>query len=146
MRFDIALLANRLNLATSWLATLEDTCDLRVGYFGSSTGGGAALVAAAEQGEKIGAVVSRGGRPDLAREALPRVMSPTLLIVGELDEAVIRLNEHAFNRLHCEKELAIVPGASHLFEEGSTLAEVARLAARWFSRHLQPPRRAGNIL
>ena len=110
---------------------------MRVGYFGSSTGAGAALVAAAEVGEGIGAVVSRGGRPDLAGDALPPVKSPTLLIVGELDVPVIRINEEAYRQLRCEKQIEIVPGATHLFEETGTLEEVAGLAAEWFQRHLQ---------
>jgi len=136
LRFDIGLLAARLVDATAWLKTKPDTSQLRVGYFGASTGGGAALVAAAELGEDIGAIVSRGGRPDLAGDALPKVKSPTLLIVGGLDEPVIRMNEAAFRQLRCEKELRIVPGATHLFEEPGTLEEVARLAADWFHRHL----------
>ena len=112
---------------------------MSVGFFGSSTGGGAALVAAAEFGDGVGAVVSRGGRPDLAgSDALQRVKSPTLLIVGGLDEPVIGMNEEAFAWLRCEKELKIVPGASHLFEEPGKLEEVARLAAGWFGRHLHP--------
>ncbi|MGH9882882.1 MAG: dienelactone hydrolase family protein, partial [Pyrinomonadaceae bacterium] len=132
LRFDIELLANRLIDATNWIKREPETRHLRVGYFGSSTGGGAALMAAAELGEAIGSVVSRGGRPDLAGEALTRVKSPTLLIVGELDLPVIRMNEEAFRQLRCEKELKIVPGATHLFEEPGTLEEVARLAAGWF--------------
>ena len=138
LRFDIGLLARRLEDATNWVRREEDTWHLRVGYFGSSTGGGAALVAAAELGEEIGAVVSRGGRPDLAGDALKRVVSPTLLIVGGRDEPVIELNEAAYSELQCEKELRIVPGATHLFEELGTLEEVAHLAARWFKKHLQP--------
>ena len=137
LRFDIGLLARRLLAATEWAAGEAATRDLRVGYFGSSTGGGAALVAAAETGARVGAVVSRGGRPDLAGEALERVSSPTLLVVGGLDDVVIRLNEEAFARLRCEKELKIVPGATHLFEEPGALEEVARLAASWFVRHLR---------
>jgi pimeloyl-ACP methyl ester carboxylesterase len=113
---------------------------LRIGYFGASTGGGAALVAAAEMGDEIGAVVSRGGRPDMAGEALSRVVSPTLLIVGGSDGAVIRLNEEALGKLQCVKELKIVPGATHLFEEPGKLEEVARLAADWFWRHLRAGR------
>lgn len=112
------------------------TSHLRVGYFGSSTGGGAALVAAAAVGEEIGAVVSRGGRPDLAGDALPKVKSPTLLIVGGFDYPVIRMNEDAYRQLHCDKELKIVPGATHLFEEPGALDEVAHLAADRFQRHL----------
>lgn len=136
LRFDISLLARRLVDATRWLALHNETNQLRPGYFGSSTGGGAALVAAAALGEKIGAVVSRGGRPDLAGEALPFVTAPTLLIVGGRDYPVIRMNEAALVQLHCEKSLQIVPGATHLFEEPGTLAEVAHLAADWFVRHL----------
>ena len=134
LRFDIGLLADRLIDATDWIKGEFDY--LSVGYFGSSTGGGAALVAAAEVGDRVGAVVSRGGRPDLAGDALPKVKSPTLLIVGGLDYQVIEMNEAAFARMRCEKELKIVPGATHLFEEPGTLEEVARLAADWFSRHL----------
>ncbi|MBI3849083.1 MAG: dienelactone hydrolase family protein [Verrucomicrobia bacterium] len=137
LRFDIGLLARRLVEATRWLATQPETQQHGIGYFGSSTGGGAALVAAAELGKQINAVVSRGGRPDLAGNALPRVQSPTLLIVGEYDEVVIRLNEEALAELRCEKELKIVPRATHLFEEPGALEEVARLAADWFQRHLR---------
>src|SRR5437667_5918926 len=134
LRFDIGLLAERLVDATHWLKA--DMSHLNVGYFGSSSGGGAALVAAAVLGESVGAVVSRGGRPDLAGDELPRVKSPTLLIVGGLDYPVIEMNEEALARMRCEKELKIVPGATHLFEEPGTLEEVARLAADWFGRHL----------
>jgi putative phosphoribosyl transferase len=136
LRFDIGFLAERLVDATKWINQRSDTSHLRVGYFGASTGAGAALVAAAAVGEEIGAVVSRGGRPDLAGDALPKVKSPTLLIVGDLDTPVIRMNEDAYRQLRCEKELKIVPGATHLFEEPGTLEEVARLAAGWFQRHL----------
>ena len=135
LRFDIGLLAERLIDATFWLK--GDLSHLNVGFFGSSTGGGAALVAAAELGENVGAVVSRGGRPDLAGDALPQVKCPTLLIVGGLDYPVIEMNQEAFARLRCERELKIVPGATHLFEEPGTLEEVARLAANWFQRHLR---------
>jgi len=135
LRFDIGLLAGRLIDATYWLK--GDLSHLNVGFFGSSTGGGAALVAAAELGENVGAVVSRGGRPDLAGDALPEVKCPTLLIVGGLDYPVIEMNQEAFSRLRCEKELKIVPGATHLFEEPGTLEEVARLAANWFQRYLR---------
>jgi putative phosphoribosyl transferase len=138
LRFDISLLAERLVEATAWTQTQDDTRHLRPGYFGSSTGGGAALVAAARAGEEIGAVVSRGGRPDLAGAALPQVKSPTLLIVGGRDEVVIEMNKRAYAELQCEKELKIVPGATHLFEEPGALEEVARLAAEWFQRHLRP--------
>jgi putative phosphoribosyl transferase len=137
LRFDIDLLARRLVEATNWIKERPDSRHLRVGYFGSSTGGGAALVAAATVGDEIGAVVSRGGRPDLAGEALARVKPPTLLIVGGYDEKVIELNEEAYAQLQCEKELKIVPGATHLFEEPGTLEEVARQAAQWFKKHLR---------
>ena len=133
LRFDIGLLAARLIDATYWL---KGEYYLRVGYFGSSTGGGAALVAAAELGEIVSVIVSRGGRPDLAGDALPQVKSPTLLIVGGLDYPVIEMNEEALARLRCEKELKIIPGATHLFEEPGTLEQVADLAAEWFQRHL----------
>ncbi|HEX6732101.1 MAG TPA: hypothetical protein VF074_18935 [Pyrinomonadaceae bacterium] len=135
-RFDIKLLARRLVAANSWLAR-EKTGGLRAGYFGASTGGGAALVAAAELEEKVGAVVSRGGRPDLAGPALSHVTAPTLLIVGGLDGPVIRMNEDAYSQLRCVKELKIIPGATHLFEEPGKLEEVASLAAKWFLKHLQ---------
>jgi pimeloyl-ACP methyl ester carboxylesterase len=134
LRFDIGLLAERLIDATYWVKGEFDY--LNIGYFGSSTGGGAALVAAAELGDRVGAVVSRGGRPDLAGDALPKVKAPTLLIVGGLDYPVIEMNKSALARMRCEKELKIVPGATHLFEEPGTLQEVARLAADWFQRHL----------
>lgn len=136
LRFDIGLLTERLVGATDWLAQEPDTRDLRVGYFGASTGGGAALVAAAERPDAVGAVVSRGGRPDLAGAALPRVRSPTQLIVGGNDLVVLELNRQALARLRCEKELEIVPRATHLFEEPGALEEVARLAARWFHCYL----------
>ena len=136
LRFDIGLLAERLIDASNWLKEKGDTSHLRIGYFGSSTGGGAALVAAADLGEDVGAVVSRGGRPDLAGDALPKVKAPTLLIVGGLDYPVIRMNEDAYRQLRCEKALKIVPDATHLFEEPGALEEVARLAAQWFQRHL----------
>jgi len=134
LRFDIGLLGERLIDATYWVKGEFDY--LNVGYFGSSTGGGAALVAAAELGASVGAVVSRGGRPDLAGDALPNVKAPTLLIVGGLDYPVIEMNKSALARMRCEKELKIVPGATHLFQEPGTLQEVARLAADWFQRHL----------
>ncbi len=137
LRFDIDLLANRLVGATEWVRKQKDTSRLRIGYFGASTGGGAALVAAAEMGDEISAVVSRGGRPDMAGAALPRVVSPTLLIVGGFDDVIIRLNEEALGKLQCVKELKIVPGATHLFEEPGKLEEVALLAADWFKRHLR---------
>lgn len=137
LRFDIGLLAHRLVGAIDWLSRDERTAGLRVGLFGASTGGGAALVAAAERADRVGAVVSRGGRPDLAGAALPTVRTPTLLIVGGEDDVVITLNEQALARLGSPvKELVIVPGASHLFEEPGKLEDVARLAADWFARHL----------
>jgi dienelactone hydrolase len=138
LRFDIGLLAERLVGATDWLGRNPDTMNLRVGYFGASTGGGAALVAAAERPEAVGAIVSRGGRPDLAGSALPRVKAPTLLIVGGNDAPVIALNRQAMAELHAETRLEIVPGATHLFEEPGTLEQVADLARDWFLSHLQP--------
>lgn len=135
LRFDIALLATRLVAATVWLQAQPECRGLVPGYFGASTGGAAALVAAAELGTVIGAVVSRGGRPDLADSFLPRVKSPTLLIVGGDDIPVIAMNRDAFGQMHCMKELKIIPGATHLFEEPGTLAQAARLAAGWFFRH-----------
>lgn len=135
LRFNIGLLAERLVHATKWAKQQEQTRDLRIGYFGSSTGGGAALVAAAEVPEDVGAVVSRGGRPDLADEALPKVQAPTLLIVGGNDDVVIELNEQARDRMRCEVKLEIVPGATHLFEEPGALEKVAKLASDWFLLH-----------
>jgi len=135
-RFDIGLLARRLVAATDWIKAQPDTRDLPVGYFGASTGGGAALVAAAQRPDDARAVVSRGGRPDLAAEALPLVKAPTLLIVGGDDEVVIDMNNQAMELMRCEKRLVIVPGASHLFEEPGKLQEVARLATEWFRIHL----------
>lgn len=135
-RFDISLLAERLVYATKWAKQQKQTQDLPVGYFGSSTGGGAALVAAAELTEEVGAVVSRGGRPDLAGEALPKVKAPTLLIVGGEDHVVIDLNEQARAQMKCECKIDIVPGATHLFEEPGALEQVARLASDWFVGHI----------
>jgi dienelactone hydrolase len=140
LRFDIDLLAERLVGATDWLGKYPQTREQAVGYFGASTGAGAALKAAAER-PAVGAVVSRGGRPDLAGDALARVQAPTLLIVGGDDVPVIGLNRLAFEQLAApEKQLVIVPGATHLFEEPGTLEEVARLAAEWFVRFLNPQR------
>jgi putative phosphoribosyl transferase len=136
-RFDIGLLAERVVGATDWLAGVEAAAALPVGYFGASTGAGAALVAAARRPERVAAVVSRGGRPDLAADDLPLVRAPTLLIVGGDDLTVIGLNRQALDRLGgTEKGLHIVPGATHLFEEPGALGEVARLAADWFARHM----------
>jgi putative phosphoribosyl transferase len=135
-RFNIELLTERLLLATKWLQEQSRTKHLVVGYFGASTGAAAALKAAAAEGSKIGAVVSRGGRPDLAEEALEDVQSPTLLIVGGRDEVVLELNRQAYTRLKGKKQLVIVPGASHLFEEPGALEEVARLATEWFKQYL----------
>lgn len=143
LRFDIDLLAQRLIGATDWLTRYADTRDLPIGYFGASTGAAAALVAAAERAERVGAIVSRGGRPDLAGPALDRVTAPTLLIVGGLDGQVIALNRKAFELLRCEKQLIIVSGATHLFEEPGTLDEVAQLACEWFERHLMPDTQRG---
>jgi putative phosphoribosyl transferase len=135
-RFNIGLLAERLVHATRWAKQQKQTRDLRVGYFGSSTGGGAALVAAAELPKDVGAVVSRGGRPDLAGDALPKVQAPTLLIVGGNDDIVIELNEMARDQMHCQVKLEIVSGAMHLFEEPGALEKVANLASDWFNAHL----------
>lgn len=140
-RFDIPRLARRLCGAQEWLAAQNDTRALRTGYFGASTGAGAALIAAARAPDDIGAVVSRGGRPDLAGPALPRVAAPTLLIVGGDDLPVIELNREAMARMHAHVQLEIVPGASHLFEEPGTLERVAQLARDWFVRWLVPANR-----
>ena len=136
-RFDINLLATRLAYVTDWLNTRPELKTVSVGLFGASTGAAAALETAAQAGQKIRAVVSRGGRPDLAEEYLHLVRSPTLLIVGGHDRDVLKLNEGAFRKLTCEKQLAVVPGATHLFEEPGKLEEVARLAGNWFERYLQ---------
>ncbi|HCU23523.1 MAG TPA: hydrolase [Deltaproteobacteria bacterium] len=135
-RFNIKLLTRRLAAATAWLRQRPETEALALGYFGASTGAAAALWAAAELGRQIGAVVSRGGRPDMAMHALPEVSAPTLLIVGGRDEAVIQWNQEAYEHLRCVKELRIVPGATHLFEEPGTLEKVAELAKDWFQNHL----------
>jgi len=137
LRFDIAMLAKRLVGTVNWLRDQHDLGHQPVGLFGASTGGGAALVAAAQIPAEIGAVVSRGGRPDLAGAALPHVTAPTLLIVGGDDTAVIAMNQEAYNHMHCERRMEIVPGATHLFEEPGTLETVADLARDWFVRHLQ---------
>ena len=138
-RFDIPLLTSRLLAGTAWVDRQPTAAGLPLGYFGASTGAAAALAAAAEAGSRVGAVVSRGGRPDRAGgAALARVTAPTLLIVGGEDTVVIGLNRDAFARLACEKSLTIVPGATHLFEEPGTLEQVATHAARWFGRWLRP--------
>jgi putative phosphoribosyl transferase len=133
--FDIDLLADRLLLAKAWLTHDPRTTRLRIGYFGASTGAGAALQAAAREPASIAAVVSRGGRPDLAEPYLSRVIAPTLLIVGGHDEPVIEMNREAYTQLRCEKEIIIVPGATHLFEERGTLEQVADHACKWFQFH-----------
>jgi putative phosphoribosyl transferase len=138
LRFDINLLSQRVMAATKWLTVNPDTANLKIGYFGASTGAAAALVAAAERPLAVGAVVSRGGRPDLASSYLTRVQAPTLLIVGSRDTQVIELNRMAFSLLKGEKQIEIVPGASHLFEEPGTLEKVAQLASGWFKRYLAP--------
>lgn len=141
LRFDIGLLASRLAAASSWAAAERETANLPQGYFGASTGAAAALLAAAEQstgdadGTRIAAIVSRGGRPDLAGDALERVSAPTLLIVGSLDREVLEVNRRAQSRMKCPVELAVVPGATHLFEEPGALDRVASLAVAWFERH-----------
>lgn len=136
LRFDIDLLANRLVGVTHWLLKDERTKKLHIGYFGSSTGAAAALIAAAQEEKAISAVVSRGGRPDLASTSLPKVQAPTLLIVGGADTVVIELNQEAYALMTCVKRLEIVPRATHLFEEAGALEKVASLAANWFSNYL----------
>jgi len=139
LRFDIGLLADRLVGAIEWLEQEQRTRAMKVGLFGASTGGGAALVAAARRPDRVAAVVSRGGRPDLAGPALPHVTAPTLLIVGGDDTPVIAMNHDADQQMKCPRRLEIVPGASHLFEEAGALEQVARLAGDWFKEHLQLP-------
>ena len=134
--FDIGLLAERLFLATEWVRQQTELRRSRIGYFGASTGAAAALVAATIKDNDVGAIVSRGGRPDLAGDALPRVNAPTLLIVGGDDDVVLELNRAALARLRCQKKLEIVPGATHLFEEPGTLEQVTALARGWFRDHL----------
>jgi putative phosphoribosyl transferase len=140
IRFDIGLLADRLGDAIAWLRQQSATRDLPVGLFGASTGGGAALVAAAARPADVAAVVSRGGRPDLAGAALQHVRAPTLLIVGSLDRPVIAMNQSALQQMSAQVRLEIVPGASHLFEEPGKLEEVSRLARDWFTQHFSAPR------
>jgi len=137
LRFDMELLGDRVLDATSWVLEQEDLVNMKLGYFGASSGGGAALRASVLSKKPVSAVVSRGGRPDLCGELLGKVTSPTLLIIGGLDTDVIRLNEQAFRQLKCEKEMKIIPGATHLFEEKGKLQEVSLLAQRFLSTHLQ---------
>lgn len=136
-RFNIALLSQRLKEATQWIEQQKDYSPFRIGYFGASTGAAAALIAASEL-PQIAAVVSRGGRPDLAMIEIPLVKAPTLFIVGQLDTQVLTLNERAFQLLNCSKKLEIVAGATHLFEEKGAMEKVCVLAANWFEMHLQP--------
>jgi putative phosphoribosyl transferase len=136
-RFDIPLLTRRMQDATAWAASQPELAGAPVGYFGASTGSAAALIAAARLGDRIAAVVSRGGRPDLAGPAaLAAVKAPTLLIVGGADHGVVELNEQAYDRLCCEKRLAVVPGATHLFEERGALEQVSQMASLWFTGHM----------
>ncbi|HKT35349.1 MAG TPA: alpha/beta family hydrolase [Nitrospira sp.] len=134
--FDIDLLADRVLLASAWLRKDSRTAELTLGYFGASTGAGAALQAAARAPFAVGAIVSRGGRPDLAERYLPQVTAPTLLLVGGEDGPVIEMNRQAYRLLRCHKQLSIIPGATHLFEEPGTLEQVAEQALRWFQQHL----------
>jgi putative phosphoribosyl transferase len=136
--FDIDLLSERLSANTEWLRSRPETAGLSIGYFGASTGAAAALQAAAQRPADVTAVVSRGGRPDLAMKSLPLVKAPTILIVGGEDRLDIPLNEAAYERLDCAKRLVVVPGATHLFEEPGTLEKVGNLACDWFVRHLVP--------
>ena len=135
-RFDIPLLADRLKIVTDWIKKQPETKNLNIGYFGASTGAAAATISAADIGAEIKAVVSRGGRPDLAGEALPKIQSPTLLIVGGNDDVVIGLNEDAHSQMKCKKKMNIIPGTTHLFEEPGTLEEAAHQAADWFKEYL----------
>lgn len=135
-RFDIELLTRRLMAATEWVTRAPESAGLAVGYFGASTGAAAALIAAAQLGDTIGAIVSRGGRPDLAGEALGRVAAPTLLIVGSADTTVLQLNREAYAQLAGPKELTVIPGATHLFEEPGALEQVAQAAGEWFEEYL----------
>lgn len=135
-RFDIDLLAHRLSIATKWLRAQPETCKLSIGYFGASTGAAATIQSAAATSAEIYAIVSRGGRPDLAMSYLDKITSPTLLIVGSKDDVVIELNKEAYDRLGCIKKLEIVQGATHLFEEQGALERVAELAEDWFAKHL----------
>ncbi len=134
--FDIALLADRLLAGVMWLQNERGTHGLKLGYFGASTGAAAALEAAAKEPKGVAAIVSRGGRPDLAMDYLDKVKAPTLLIVGGNDRPVIAMNREAFENLKCKKDIVVIPGATHLFEEPGALDEVARLAADWFLKHM----------
>lgn len=136
LRFDIPLLSGRLVAATDWAKDEEQLRGLNIGYFGASTGAAAAIMAAAQRSDQVKAIVSRGGRPDLAEAALEQIQAATLLLVGDRDYPVIDLNEQAFDRMKCEKRLTLVPRATHLFEEPGTLEQVAELAASWFGTHL----------
>lgn len=136
-RFDIDLLSRRLQSATRWLMEDDAAKRLKIGYFGASTGAAAAMKASVSMGAYVGAIVSRGGRPDLAAESLPEVKAPTLLIVGGMDDVVIELNRGAYDSLNAEKEMVVIPGATHLFEEPGAIEEVANLAARWFRKYLR---------
>ncbi|MDC6352105.1 alpha/beta hydrolase [Zeaxanthinibacter sp. PT1] len=138
MRFNIDLLSSRLIAVSRWIMGLESMKDIPIGYFGSSTGSASALRAAAFFGDQVSAVVSRGGRPDMAMEVLPSVLAPTLLIVGELDQTVLGLNQRAYSNLNCIKKLEVIPGASHLFGEKGKLDIVVDLANNWFSEHMNP--------
>jgi putative phosphoribosyl transferase len=138
LRLDIRLLTERLVAATRWARANRDLVPLPFGYFGASTGAAAALIAAAEIPDEIGAVVSRGGRPDLAGDALDKVRAPTLLVIGGADTVVIDLNRKAMRQMHCEREMVLVEGATHLFEEPGALEEGAGLAGSWFTRHFPP--------
>ena len=137
MRFDVQRLADRLVAAIDWLAHEASTSELPLGLFGASTGAAAALIAAAERPASVRCVVSRGGRPDLAGRAVELVRSPTRLIVGGADEVVLDLNRQALHRLHCAKEMVVIPGATHLFEEPGAMQQVSRLASDWFVLHLR---------
>jgi predicted alpha/beta-hydrolase family hydrolase len=144
LRFNVGLLAQRLVEASQWVFKQRDTRGLPLGYFGASTGAAAALIAAAALEDQVGAVVSRGGRPDLAGQALEHVSAPTLLIVGERDEHVLDLNREAYARMHCTRELVVVPHATHLFEEPGALEKVAGLAIDWYRRYLVPSAHPGE--
>lgn len=143
--FNIELLADRLLVAKHWVATQENLQSLSIGYFGASTGAGAALCASAEEPQNVYAVVSRGGRPDLASEKLPLVEAPTLLIVGSEDRLVIDLNRQAFRQIRCEKKLELIPEATHLFQEPGALEQVARLSTQWFNSHLAPRKKIAGV-